>query len=157
MRAARSKPVELIVLHCSATGPKQNIGAADIDTMHKARGWKEGIGYHLVIRRDGRVEAGEHLNSRGAHAVGYNEVSVAVCIVGGVDDKGKAVNNYEDAQWASLKTVVGMLKLMHPTAKVVGHRDLSPDKDRDGEVEPWEWVKACPCFDAKKWAKDNGF
>jgi N-acetylmuramoyl-L-alanine amidase len=31
---------------------------------------------------------------------------------------------------------------------VVGHRDLSPDLDHDGVVEPHEWVKQCPCFDA---------
>jgi N-acetylmuramoyl-L-alanine amidase len=31
---------------------------------------------------------------------------------------------------------------------VVGHRDLSPDLDKDGLVEPHEWMKQCPCFDA---------
>jgi hypothetical protein len=31
---------------------------------------------------------------------------------------------------------------------VLGHRDLSPDKDKDGQVEPHEWVKMCPCFNA---------
>lgn len=34
--------------------------------------------------------------------------------------------------------------------QVVGHRDLSPDLDGDGTVEPEEWTKACPCFDVKK-------
>ncbi|MDY5354364.1 MAG: N-acetylmuramoyl-L-alanine amidase, partial [Bacteroides pyogenes] len=27
-------------------------------------------------------------------------------------------------------------------------RDLSPDLDGNGEIEPEEWIKACPCFDA---------
>jgi hypothetical protein len=99
MRPARTKPVEFIVIHCSASGPKQDIGAADIDSMHKARGWQGGIGYHLVIRRSGKIEAGEHLNSRGAHAVGYNENSVSVCMVGGIDEKGKPANNFTPEQW----------------------------------------------------------
>ncbi|MBB4042257.1 hypothetical protein GGR06_000016 [Bacteroides reticulotermitis] len=30
-----------------------------------------------------------------------------------------------------------------------GHRDLSPDLNRNGEVEPEEWIKACPCFDVQ--------
>lgn len=32
---------------------------------------------------------------------------------------------------------------------MVGHRDLSPDLNGDGVVRENEWVKACPCFDAK--------
>jgi N-acetyl-anhydromuramyl-L-alanine amidase AmpD len=41
------------------------------------------------------------------------------------------------------------LKKQFPKAKIVGHRDLSPDKDKDGVVERHEWVKMCPSFDAK--------
>ena len=33
---------------------------------------------------------------------------------------------------------------------VLGHRDTSPDLDGDGIVEPEEWTKMCPCFDAKE-------
>ncbi|PWL81412.1 MAG: N-acetylmuramoyl-L-alanine amidase, partial [Prevotellaceae bacterium] len=25
---------------------------------------------------------------------------------------------------------------------------FSPDLNGDGIIEPWEWMKACPCFDA---------
>ncbi len=34
--------------------------------------------------------------------------------------------------------------------EVLGHRDTSPDLDGDGIVEPCEWTKMCPCFDAKE-------
>jgi N-acetylmuramoyl-L-alanine amidase len=33
--------------------------------------------------------------------------------------------------------------------RITGHRDLSPDIDKDGVVEPNEWVKQCPCFNAE--------
>ena len=33
---------------------------------------------------------------------------------------------------------------------ICGHRDLSPDLNGNGEIEPEEWVKACPCFDVTK-------
>ena len=39
----------------------------------------------------------------------------------------------------------------YPGAQVVGHRDLSPDKDGDGVVERHEWLKDCPCFDVPAW------
>jgi hypothetical protein len=42
------------------------------------------------------------------------------------------------------------LLMDYPEAKVAGHRDLSPDLDNNGEVEPMEWTKQCPCFEVKK-------
>lgn len=38
----------------------------------------------------------------------------------------------------------------YPEAKVVGHRDLSPDVNGNGEVEPMEWTKECPYFKVEK-------
>ena len=32
---------------------------------------------------------------------------------------------------------------------MVGHRDLSPDKNYNGIVDPWERTKECPCFEVK--------
>jgi hypothetical protein len=29
----------------------------------------------------------------------------------------------------------------------MGHRDLSPDLDGNGHIEPDEWMKQCPGFD----------
>jgi N-acetylmuramoyl-L-alanine amidase len=44
---------------------------------------------------------------------------------------------------------------MYPDIKeVLGHRDTSPDLDGDGIVEPNEWIKMCPCFDAVEEYKD---
>ncbi len=47
----------------------------------------------------------------------------------------------------------------YPGAKVKGHRDYSPDSNGNGTVEPWEWIKACPCFEVKlgspQWALNS--
>ena len=40
------------------------------------------------------------------------------------------------------------LREQFPDAMICGHRDFSPDLNGDGIIEPWEWMKACPCFDA---------
>ena len=49
----------------------------------------------------------------------------------------------------SLRVLVLTLLKDYPECRVCGHRDLSPDRNENGEIEPEEWVKACPCFDAE--------
>ena len=44
-----------------------DVSAEEIDRWHKERGW-DGIGYHFVIRKNGAVEKGRPLTSKGAHA-----------------------------------------------------------------------------------------
>lgn len=154
MKRART---DLIVIHCSATRPAQAIGAEEIRRWHLARGYRD-IGYHLVIRRDGRIETGRALDEIGAHARGHNATSVAVCLVGGLLPDGTPADlttplefdAFGEAQLAAARTTVAFLQRIYPGAKVLGHRDLSPDTDRDGKVERPEWLKTCPGFDAAK-------
>jgi N-acetylmuramoyl-L-alanine amidase len=42
----------------------------------------------------------------------------------------------------------------YPAATILGHRDFSPDKDGDGIIEFFEWIKYCPGFDVKEWLKN---
>jgi N-acetylmuramoyl-L-alanine amidase len=130
--------VKYIVVHCSATPPKQDIGATEIDRMHRQRGWLK-IGYHFVIRRNGEIENGRTLNEVGAHVEGYNEESVAVCLVGGVDKTLAPVDNFTEEQMVTLASLVEALRDLYPEARVVGHRDFPGVK------------KACPCFDVQNW------
>jgi len=145
---------EAIVWHCSATPPSRDIGSGDIDIMHKARGW-DGIGYGLVIRRDGRVEVGEDLKKAGAHAKGWNNKSIGIVLVGGVDEEGESENNFTEAQWAAAKHVFEFTTLLYPTADHVGHRDLSDDLDGDGRIQKFEFMKDCPCFSVQQWIENN--
>jgi N-acetylmuramoyl-L-alanine amidase len=62
--SAMRKSTNWIAIHCSATRPSQDVGAADIRKWHKAQGWAD-IGYHFVIRRDGKIEKGRALDCRG--------------------------------------------------------------------------------------------
>jgi N-acetylmuramoyl-L-alanine amidase len=52
-------------------------------------------------------------------------------------------------QKAALERVLKLLKVQFPQAKIRGHRDFSPDKNRDGKITPNEYVKLCPCFNAE--------
>ncbi|MFF7707792.1 N-acetylmuramoyl-L-alanine amidase [Pseudomonas sp. NPDC007930] len=144
----------LLVVHCSATGPDSDIGCQDITAWHLKRGWAA-VGYHYVIRRDGTLEAGRPEGSIGAHVAGHNATSIGVCLVGGLDAAGQPACNYTEAQMASLRRVLGELHGRYPAARIVGHRDLSPDGNGDGVISPNEYLKACPCFDVGEWLAAN--
>jgi len=148
------KSTEFVVVHCSATPPSLDWGRTEIDRSHRQRGFTA-IGYHYVIKRDGTVEKGRPENTVGAHVEGYNSRSLGICLVGGVDAAGKPQDNFTDAQWAALIPTLRSLKHAYPLAKIVGHRDLSPDKNKDGKVSPHEWLKSCPCFDVAQFLKTH--
>lgn len=145
---------DLVVWHCSATRPQANIGAAQIREWHLARGWVD-IGYHLVVTRAGDLQLGRPLDVIGSHVAGHNAYSVAVCLVGGLDESGRSFQDsphqYTPQQWETVKqAVVPFLRRLYPRARHVGHRDLSPDANNDGKITPQEWLKTCPGFDVAR-------
>jgi N-acetylmuramoyl-L-alanine amidase len=141
MKYKEIKEVRYLVIHCSATRSDQDFHAEDIARWHRMRGWLT-IGYHYVITRDGLVEEGRPRNTPGAHARGYNHISLGICLIGGIDDNGKPDFNYTPAQMKTLKALLTQLEPVFPDAKVLGHRDLP------------EVNKACPCFDVIDWWDD---
>lgn len=139
--AAVRKKTDFIAVHCSATRPNMDIGAKEIRKWHvEGNGWED-IGYHFVIRRDGRVEKGRAENLVGSHVKGFNAVSIGICLIGGSkqDDPFKAENNFTKPQFAALKKLLGELKTRYPNATIQGHRDFP------------NVAKACPSFDVKAW------
>ncbi len=136
---------DYIVVHCSATGDNQDIVAAEIDKWHRSKGW-QCIGYHYVIRRDGKIEEGRDRDVVGAHVSGWNAVSVGICMVGGVDadNINKAENNFTEEQFDSLHELLLELQLYYPGAKIQGHRDFP------------QVAKACPSFDVAAWLEEVG-
>lgn len=147
---------DFIVIHCTATRKGQYQDVASITRMHKARGFST-IGYHYLIGLKGEKWKGRSPDtSIGAGVAGQNSNTLHVSYVGGLDAHGKAKDTRTAAQMKSMKDLTGDLLIKFSKARVLGHRDLSPDKDHDGVVEPNEWVKECPCFSARTWARANG-
>lgn len=134
-----SRDIDLIVIHCSATAPSVDIGAAAIRSWHVVdNGWSD-IGYHYVIRRNGSIELGRDANTAGAHARGYNKTSLGVCMVGGVDEQLNPEDNFAPEQYKSLEVLVRGLQAKHDCTRVEGHGDLPGV------------AKACPSFDVQSW------
>lgn len=140
-----------IVVHCSATTPKQDIGSETIHTWHTRDRGFAAIGYHFVIRRDGTIEQGRPINAIGAHVQGHNASSLGICLVGGLDANLKPQDNFTAHQYDSLCELLAFLQTHYPNTTVLGHRDLSKDQNNDGKIDPWEWSKSCPCFDVRMW------
>lgn len=139
----RPDQVRYIVVHCSASQPKAKVDASVIERWHRERGFLM-IGYHYVILRDGVVQYGRKLDQPGAHAEGFNNKSIGICLVGGINEKGEPENNFTHEQFVALKGLIAGNRVVFPNAEVLGHRDLPGVK------------KACPSFDVREWLKSNG-
>jgi hypothetical protein len=139
----RREYTDLIVVHCAATKPHQDIGVAEIRRWHMDPNYPGGpfgdIGYHYVIRRSGRFEVGRPEWAIGAHVAGSNRRSVGLCLVGGVDAENRPCFNYTRAQMDTLEAMLITLKESYVDSDIIGHRDVPGV------------TKACPCFDVRAW------
>lgn len=125
--------INKIIVHCTDTPFGKDFSAEDVDHWHKEKGWRK-IGYHYLIRLDGRIEKGRSESEVGAHCLGQNLHSIGVCYVGGRDKNGNFADTRTDAQKESMNIL--LYGLVHKyKGQVFGHRDFAN--------------RACPCFDAK--------
>nr|WP_314634391.1 N-acetylmuramoyl-L-alanine amidase [uncultured Porphyromonas sp.] len=145
----RQENIRYIVVHCSATRCTMDYTEEMLERDHRARGFRR-AGYHFYIRRSGSIIPLRPLDEVGAHALGYNACSWGVCYEGGLDATGRPADTRTEAQQRSLRLLLSRLHCLAPKSLILGHRDLSPDRDGDGEIEPHEWIKVCPCFDARR-------
>lgn len=146
------RTITRIFLHCTASS-QATTTVSSLLAEFKRKGWRK-PGYHYVVFPNG-VTRQLLSESQVANGVkGYNKNSIHVAYVGGIDGKLRSVDNRTDAQKSTLLRVLRALRKSYPKAQVLGHRDISPDTNHNGIVDPWERIKDCPCFDAKDEYKD---
>ena len=139
--------IKYIAVHCTAS--HQSMTIEGLKQEFRRKGWVN-PGYHYVVSPDGKITQllDEDKISNGVK--GFNLVTINVAYIGGIDTNGKPIDNRTDAQKASLRSLLKMLHKKYPTAVIQGHRDFSPDLNKDGKITSNEWMKACPCFNAKE-------
>ncbi len=166
--APASRYIDEIIIHCSATKEGKACTSDQINATHKARkfskyvdakGNARYIGYHFLIHLDGTIEVCRPISRIGCHASGHNTRSIGICYIGGLDARdtnGRMIKDTRTPQQkAALIKLIKQLKKEYPTIKkVIGHRDTSPDLNGNGIIEPYEFIKGCPCFDAISEYKD---
>lgn len=141
------RKIKYIAVHCTAGNQSQTI--EDLWAEFRRKGWKN-PGYHYVVKPDGGIVQ-LHPEEKVSNGVkGYNSVSLNVAYIGGIDATGKITDNRTDAQKKSLTSLLRILKKKYPEAVIQGHRDFSPDLNKNGRIEKNERIKDCPCFDAKE-------
>ena len=126
--------IKLLVVHCSDSEDGKTLTAFDLHKMHLNFGW-DGIGYHKIINRSGKIENGRPEYWVGAHVKGKNGISLGVCLIGR--------HKFTIKQFISLERVLRKWKSLYPEAEIVGHRDT-------GNTD-----KTCPNFNVKTWIEDK--
>lgn len=132
------RPIDTIVIHCSATPEGRPVSVATIRTWHLKRRFSD-IGYHYVIDLEGRVHVGRPIGKTGAHVKGHNTGSIGICYIGGVTNDGNLSpkDTRTPAQKLAISELLHELVETYPLiTEICGHRDFPGVK------------KACPCFDA---------
>jgi N-acetylmuramoyl-L-alanine amidase len=145
------RKITKIYVHALGSSPSEDIGKAEIDKLHKDKGWRC-IGYHDVVRRNGLGEKGRPIEEQGAGVKGDNEESIHIAMAGGVKEDGLTIfervrlkrygtpdSNFTRSQLDYLKGLLDSYLDEFPEAEVKGHRDA------------FGVNKACPCFDVGAW------
>ena len=133
-----------IVVHCTAASgdqPTQNI----LDYWRLRKKWNA-PGYHWLVDAKGiavRLMGDQYV---GNGVLGHNSDKIHLTYKGGWN--GKDTRTIEQREMLEI-LIAGYVKKYPSIESIVGHRDLSKDLDGDGIIEPHEWTKLCPCFDAK--------
>lgn len=133
------------MIHCSATRADRDFTEDDLEVCHRRRGFN-GTGYHFYIRKNGDIKTTREIERIGAHAKGHNQNSIGICYEGGLDCHGHPADTRTEWQVHSMHVLILTLLRDYPGCRVCGHRDLSPDLNGNGEIEPEEWIKACAVF-----------
>lgn len=148
-------------IHCSATPEDQELTPKDLGEMHSKRGIRKPGGYHAYVRRNGDIIYLRDFTETGAHLYGRNKDTLGFCYEGGIIAGGDPNNPDHAADTRTPEQKASLAELIVAAVEwnveqgyteeieVKGHRDESPDIDGDGIIEPWEWMKQCPCFDVE--------
>ena len=128
-----------IIIHSSQTPPSKNLDVEDMNKLHRQKGFLNVV-HHLIIKRDGSVETGRHLEEVGAHTEGYNDTSVSVCLIRGttMDSELEPRLHYTSKQWQELKESVMWLRYTYPQSSILGFTEIAT-------------TQLCPYFDVQSW------
>lgn len=145
---AITRKIDSIVVHCAAIQSASPVTTEDIAQWHIQERHFRDIGYHFVVDQKGIIHKGRPLEEMGAHAAGHNAHSIGICYLGGLDSHGQPADTRTPLQQLAIKQLIGLLVNEFNIYDVLGHRDLSPDVNGDGQITRVDWIKMCPCYDA---------
>lgn len=133
-----TRDISEVVIHATESFTNANYGAIEINNFHNKLG-HDGIGYHYVIRRDGRLQRGRPVNKVGDHAPinNHNQFSIGVVLVGGLNtaatddtlELATTSRNFTREQYTTLEKFLQSFYDTYPGGQVFGHNDIDIEED----------------------------
>ena len=127
--------VNQVIVHATETTTDKNIGAIEINNINNELGF-DGIAYHYVIRRDGRLQRGRPVNKKGEHVVDatIEKESIGIVLVGGLNCSSgdpnptsfRSSQSFTISQYDTLEKFLTAFYRKYPGGKVFGHNDIDP-------------------------------
>lgn len=110
-----------IVVHCDAVEDEvfDHVPVMEIAMYHKKK-FNSHFSYHFYITKKGKVYQMHADGEKTAHARGYNDIAIAVCLQGNFD-----IEYLEQSQYISLIKSLVKLQAKYPRARIIGHCDIS--------------------------------
>lgn len=139
------KKAKYIILHCSGTDVLSFNDVNIIKGWHQKRGWRT-VGYHYFIQANGTVQKGRKLDEDmviekdevGAHALGFNDESVGICMHGN--------QFFTPQQFRAQALLIEDLKVQFnlDNTAVIGHNEIPSAKNKG---------KTCPNYSVEEFKK----
>ena len=109
---------ERITVHHSASN---DVSVETIRAWHLRRGFAD-VGYHWVVRQNGKLEQGRPMNKQGAHVKYHNYRNLGICITGHFEKYPPS-----EAQYCSLSRLLNFLCFAFQISKdkIYLHKDLA--------------------------------
>ena len=124
-----------LVVHASDTYTNQNIGSEELHIEHNESDL-DGLQYHFVIRRDGKLQRGRPLDTAGesSNINGHKIRSIDVCLVGGLNcstgcenpDQYRSSQSFTREQMSTLEAVCEAFYRRYHGGQVFGHNEVEP-------------------------------
>ena len=132
------RQISEVVIHATETTSNKDIGAIEINNIHNELG-HDGIGYHYVIRRDGRLQRGRPINKQGEHAATNNHdiYSIGLVLVGGLNISSGAKNatdyassqSFTREQFTTLEKFLRSYYRKYSGGQVFGHNSIDLNEE----------------------------
>jgi N-acetylmuramoyl-L-alanine amidase len=124
-----------MIIHASDTYTNQNIGSEELHIEHNDKDL-DGLQYHYVIRRDGKLQRGRPLDTVGESSKvnGHAQRSVDVCLVGGLNcstgcenpDQYRSSQSFTREQMTTLESICEAFYRRYHGGQVFGHNEIEP-------------------------------
>ena len=140
------KEIDSVVIHATDTFSNKNIGAEEIDAIQKKldpTGYAQEnrrvkIGYHYVIRRDGRLQRGRDISKPSETSLdnrGRDDSCLSIVMVGGINSPAteqqfqRSSASFTREQYNTLEHFLKSFYNHVPGGDVYGHNDLNTDEE----------------------------